>query len=161
MASRHEAIDVLERARTGMQKYKLLAFTMATIAADLAIDAARNGQRDEAIDELRAVVSLQMATGSRVFVGCPTEALIELLIDRGSVDDLSEAHRIVDQWRAERPGIPALDMWWLKSRGLLANAEGDSDGYAELARQYLKLCEKLDARGRLDEARQMVNEITE
>jgi adenylate cyclase len=40
---------------------------------------------------------------------------------------------------------------------LLAGAEDNSDGYAELAEQYLGLCEKLDARGRLDEARQMVN----
>ncbi len=69
----------------------------------------------------------------------------------------AEAHRIVDQWQARRPGIPALDLWWLKSRALLAKAEGDSDGYAELAKQYLELCETLDARGRLDEARRMVS----
>ena len=73
-----------------------------------------------------------------------------------SIDDLAEAHRIVDQWQAQRPGIPALDLWWLKSRALLAKAEGNSDAYAELANQYLALCEKLDARGRLAEARRMV-----
>ena len=77
-----------------------------------------------------------------------------------TVDDLTEAHRIVDQWQAQRPGIPALDLWWLKSRALLAKAEGNPDDYAELAKQYLELCEKLDARGRLDEARQMVNQIS-
>jgi adenylate cyclase len=86
--------------------------------------------------------------------------LIELLIDRGGLDDLTEAHRIVDLWQARRPGIPAMDLWWLKSRALLAKAERDPDGYAELAREYLELCEKLDARGRLAEARRMVNEIT-
>ena len=52
--------------------------------------------------------------------------------------------------------IPALDLWWLKSRALLAKAEGNSDAYAELANQYLALCERLDARGRLAEARRMV-----
>ena len=93
--------------------------------------------------------------------GCPGEALIELLVERGSVDDLAEAHQIVDQWHAQRPGIPALDLWWLKSRALLAKAEGNSDSYAELARQYLELCEKLDARGRLAEARRMVDENVE
>ena len=60
---------------------------------------------------------------------------------------------------ARRPGIPALDLWWLKSRALLAKAEDDSDCYADLAKGYFSLCEKLDARGRLDEARRMVNEI--
>ena len=54
-----------------------------------------------------------------------------------------------------------MDLWWLKSRALLANAEGNSDDYAALARQYYQLCEKLDARGRLDEARRMVDDIIE
>ncbi len=66
----------------------------------------------------------------------------------------------MDQWRAQRLNIPALDLWWLKSRALLAEAEGDSDYYTKLANQYLQLCEKLDARGRFSEARRMVNEIT-
>jgi hypothetical protein len=88
-------------------------------------------------------------------VGCIGEALASLLIDRGTVDDLAEAHHVVDEWRARRPGIPLTDLWWLKSLALLAKADGDSDAHAELATQYLELCEKLDARGRLAEARQM------
>jgi len=46
------------------------------------------------------------------------------------------------------------------ARSVGQGAEGNSDGYADLAKQYLGLCEKLDARGRLAEARRMVNEIT-
>jgi hypothetical protein len=34
-------------------------------------------------------------------------------------------------------GIPALDLWWLKSRALLAKAAGNSHAYAELAKEYL------------------------
>jgi adenylate cyclase len=152
-----EAIDVLERVRTSVQKHKMFSFAAATIDAVLEIDAAHKGQPDEAIDVLRASFSLHMASGSRLFVGCPGEALVGLLIERGSTDDLIEAHRIVDEWKAQRPGIPALDLWWLKSRALLAKSEGDFGGYAELAKQYLSLCENLDARGRLFEARQIVN----
>jgi adenylate cyclase len=160
-APHDEAIDVLERARASIRKHKMLIHGLATIGADLAIDAARKGQRDEAIDDLRASFWLHMVSGFRVVVGCPGEALVGLLIERGSIDDFTEAHRIVDQWQARQPGIPALDLWWLKSRALLARAEGDSDCYAELANQYLSLCEKLDARGRLDEAHQMVTGIFE
>ena len=47
-----EAIDVLKRAHTSILKHNLLTLALASIGADLAIDAARNGQRDEAIDEL-------------------------------------------------------------------------------------------------------------
>jgi len=155
-----EALDMLERVRTSIQNHNMFNFAAATIDAVLEIDAAHKGQPDEAIDALRASFSLHMASGSRVFVGCPGEALVELLIERGSRDDLAEAHRIVDEWKSGRPGIPALDLWWLKSRALLAKSEGDVGSYAELAKQYLTLCERLDARGRVAEARRMVNEFT-
>ena len=88
------------------------------------------------------------------------EASVGLLIGRRATDDLAEAHRIVDEWQVRRPGIPGLDLWWLKSRALLAEAEGDPDGYAELSKPYLEPCEKLDARGRLPEARRMVGHCT-
>jgi adenylate cyclase len=156
-AFQDEAIGLLERARSTIQNQNMLAVGLATIGADLAIDEARKGRRDEAIDDLRALFGLHMGSGSRVFVGCAGEALVELLIERGCADDLAEAHRVLDQWEAQRPGIPALDLWWLKSRALLAKTEGESDVYADLANQYLSLCEKLDACGRLTEARRMVN----
>jgi adenylate cyclase len=155
-ASQDKAVDLLHRARASIQKHKVQTNVMTTIGADLAIDAARKGRRDEAIDDLRVLFALHVDGGVRVEVGGAGEALVGLLIDRGGKDDLAEAHRIVDEWRARRPGIPAADLWWLKSRASLAKAEGDRAGYAELATQYLELCEKLDARGRLAEARRMV-----
>jgi class 3 adenylate cyclase len=155
----NEAIDVLHMAHANMRKHKGMTIALPAVCADLAIDAARHGRIDEAIDDLHATFALHMAGGSRVFVGCAGEALVGLLIERGSTDDLIEAHRIVDQWQDRRPGIPAMDLWWLNSRALLAKMEGDAEGYAELATQYLELCEKLDACGRLDEAREMVSWI--
>ena len=154
-----DALDVLERVRLGVERHKMFTFAAATVDAVLETDAARKGKLDEAIDVLRASFALHMSSGSRVFVGSSGEALVGLLIERGSTDDLAEAHRIVDQWPPERLNIPALDLWWLKSRALLAGAEGNSDYYTKLANQYLQLCEKLDARGRLPEARRMANEI--
>jgi adenylate cyclase len=155
-ASYYEAIDVLDRARTAIQKHNLFTAALAAVIADLAIDAARNGQRDNAIGELRQCFSLHTTQGFRVLAGRAGEVLVGLLLDRGSDDDLAEAHRVVDQQPARHPGVPAMDLWWLRSRALLAKAEGDSDGHVELAEQYLALCERLDARGRLGEAREMV-----
>jgi adenylate cyclase len=156
-ASRDEAIEILEHARASIVKHKVMGTNLTpAISADLAIDAARKGRQAEAIDELRALFAVHMDSGVRLEVGCSGEALVRLLIDRGTTDDFAEAHRIVDEWEARRPGIPATDMWWLKSRALLARAEGNIDDYAALAQQYLELCERLDARGRLAEARRMV-----
>ena len=46
-ASHDEAIDVLERAQANIQKHRVFILALATIGADLAIDAAHRGQRDE------------------------------------------------------------------------------------------------------------------
>lgn len=159
--SHREAIAVLERAREGAQKHLInQGFTIATVGADLAVEAARLGQRDSAIEELRVLFALYVDRGTRLLAGCPGEALVGLLIERGSANDFREAHRILAQWRARRPDIPALDLWWLKSRALLAGAEGDRASQIEIAEQYLELCEKLNAEGRLDEARRMVRGIS-
>ena len=129
---------------------------MPALSADLSMEAARNGRRDEAIDELRNVFSLHMDGGLRAEIGCAGDALVKLLIDRGEAEDFAEVRALLDDWKVRRPDIPAADLWWLKSRALLAEAEGDSDLYAELSKEYLALCEKLDARGLLAEARRMV-----
>ena len=156
-----EAIELLKRARTGIKEHKAVTFALATIEADLALDRARKGGLDRAIDDLRAQFRTLTRRGSRLMMGYPAEALVQLLVDRASAEDLSEAHGLVDLWQARRPGIAAYDLWWLKSRTLLAKAEGDPDGYTDLAQQYLSLCEKLDARGRLSEARRMANKNIE
>ncbi|MCV7239288.1 ATP-binding protein [Mycolicibacterium celeriflavum] len=157
--NREEAVDVLRRARTNTMKYRVGVVGLTTVICDLARDAARRGAKDEAIGELRALRS-QSSGCSPVFGVVANEALVELLTERGTVDDLAEAHRIVQQWQDERPGIPALDLWWLKCRALLARAEDRSAAYAELAARYLELCESLDARGRLDEAHRLADEST-
>ena len=150
------AIELLERSRAQIRKHGLFSAALPAVLADLAIDAAREGHRDEAIDELRECFSLHSTRGFRLLAGRAGEALVELLIERGSDDDLAEAHQILDQPKARHPDVPAMDLWWLRSRALLAKAERDALGYSEAAEQYLLLCESLDARGRLAEARQMV-----
>ncbi|KUH82177.1 MULTISPECIES: adenylate/guanylate cyclase domain-containing protein [unclassified Mycobacterium] len=156
---REEAVDVLRRARTNILKHRVGVVGLTTIVRDLAVDDAGRGARSQAIDELRALQA-QSSGCSPVFGVVGSEALVQLLVERGGDDDLAEARRIVEQWQDERPGIPALDLWWLKSRVLLARAEDRSATFAEEAAHYLQLCERLDARGRLAEARRLAGEST-
>jgi adenylate cyclase len=156
-SARTEAIELLESARASIYKYNLFTVALPAVAADLAIDAACKGSRDAAIIELRDCFGLHTTRGLRFIAGRAGEALVELLIERSGSDDLAEAQRIIDNPLARHPDIPAMDLWWLRSRALLAEAKGDSAGHAEMANQYVSLCEKLDARGRIDEARQMVD----
>jgi adenylate cyclase len=152
-----EAIELLERARASIYKHNLFTAALPIVAADLAIDAAHKGRRDEAIIELRDCFRSHARQGFRLIAGRAGEALVELLIERSGSDDLVEAQRVIDNPLARHPDIPAMDLWWLRSRVLLAKAQGDAPGQAELANKYLALCERLDARGRIDEAREMVN----
>lgn len=154
---RDEAVDVLRAARTNILRHRVGVVGLTTIVSDLATDAARHGATDRAIDELRALQST--STGcSPVFGIVPKEALVDLLVERGTDDDLMEAGRIIDQWSGRSPGIPALELWWLKCGALLARAENRRTAYAQLAGRYLELCERLDARGRLAEARRLFDE---
>lgn len=150
-------IRILQTARAGMRKHRMFNMGLATIDADLAVHAARKGRYGEAIENLRHCYEVHMGSGSRVFGVCAGESLVEVLLSRGTTGDITEAHRIVDHWEDCRPGIPALDLWWLKARALLAKAEGDRPAQARLAGQYLDLCERLDAQGRLAQARRLVD----
>lgn len=146
----HKGIRLLKSARAGMRKHRMFEMGLATIDADLAVHAARSGRCDEAVDDLRHSYDVHMGSGARVYGVCAGEALVEVLLTRGTADDLREVHRIVDHWQDCRPGIPALDLWWLKSRALLADAEGNRREHARSSERYRDLCEKLDARGRFE-----------
>lgn len=154
-----DAIEVLHRARSTIQKHQLSAMMLPPITADLALHTAGVAGPDGAIDELRELSSCGTAGQSPIFVGPPGEALVELLIARGSPGDLTEVHRILDRWEARRPGIATLDLWWWRSQALLARAEGDSVRFREVAGRYLEHCENLHARGRLATARHLVDSL--
>ncbi len=71
-ASHDVAIRLLEHARASARKHRLITLSLATIAADLAVDAARKGgRRDEAIEDLRASFKLHMGSGMRIYAVCP------------------------------------------------------------------------------------------
>ncbi|MGE2726032.1 adenylate/guanylate cyclase domain-containing protein [Mycolicibacterium pulveris] len=155
-SARAEAIELLEGARANIYEHSLFTVALPAIVADLAMATASKRRRDEAIIELRECFDVHTTRGIRLIAGRAGEALVELLVERSGSDDLAEAQRTIDNPLARHPDIPAMDLWWLRSRALLAEAKGNHAGYSEFTNQYLALCEKLNARGRIDEARQMV-----
>ena len=155
-ASRAEAVDVLERAETNIKEHNLQFYALGTVGSDLAREAARRGHLDEAIERLRVQTSMHDSDAPFIYFSCPAEALIELLTERGRAADLQEAHRLIELWRMRKPNAPAMDLWWLKSRALLAEAVGDLQACLGLAQQYLKSCEELGAIERIAEAERLV-----
>ena len=152
---RGEALMFLERAHAAISEYHLLSYGSALIGTDLAVEMARTGDRDAAIDKLRELASLPSLGAPVMNVSCPAEALCELLAARGRPQDLQEAETIVEQWTAGGPGTEATDLWTLRAQALLARSRGDLIRYTDLAQRYLQGCERLDVRVRLELARQM------
>ncbi|MCX2933443.1 AAA family ATPase [Mycobacterium sp. CVI_P3] len=149
-----EGIATLRSARATSDEHRLGACTSATTTADLALEKGRNGQLGEAIADVRQSYE-EFLSGVPTFAVFPAEALVELLVARGSGDDLAEARRVLERWQEREIDVPALGLWPLRARTLLARAECDERAFADGAKRYLRLCEQLNAIGRLDEARQL------
>jgi len=159
-AARAEAIGLLEEARAGIERHGIQTFLWCSVAADLAVDCALKGAQDDAIDTARRAYRSPLGAGSPPMIGRTAETLIELLLDRGSPADVAEARSVataVADMRLPAP-VAAIDLCRVKCRLMVSRSEGDAAGYAGLAPQYLAMVERLDARGRLAEARQMVAE---
>jgi adenylate cyclase len=157
-AARAEAIGLLEEARAGIERHGIQTFLLCSVLADLAVEAARKGAHDDAILTARRGYRSQLDAGSPTMVCRTAETLIELLVGRGSSADAAEARSVAAAVTDMRlpSEVPALDLCRLKCLLMVSRSEGEGSGYADLARQYLALVERLDACGRLAEARQMV-----
>ena len=147
-------VAALRSTRTAVDEHRLGTCGLTTLATDLAVDSARNGRPDEAIDSLRNTFGSALS-GFPALAGFSAEALVELLIERGSPDDLAEATRVLLRWKGRHFVVPALQLWPLRAQALLARAEGDEGRCRDFACRYLRLCEQLNAEGRLDEARRL------
>jgi adenylate cyclase len=158
--ARAQAMDLLEQARARIGTHRTLASTLPPIEADLELARVHHG--DDAIERMRTEFGRLLVCGSALTIGIVAETLVRLLLERGSADDLVYARGVIAEWEAfPLPApIPGLDLWRLKCLAMVTKAEGNEAAYAEVARQYLELAERLDARGCLDNARHMVAEIT-
>jgi adenylate cyclase len=141
-----QATDLLEQARARIDRHQTLTATLGMIEADLALVSGRHS--DDAIEQLRAQFGRYIASGSPLVTGSVAEALVQLLLERGSADDLVDARGVIDNWESQTRAapIPGLDLWRLRCRAMVAKAEGNDAAYAEVARQFLTLAESHDAR---------------
>ena len=115
-----------------------------------------------AIERLQGVVDAHVRTNSPFFVGVAVDALMDCLIKSGSAKHLAEArqvlHRFDTSWAPL--GLAVFDLWLTRWRAIVARASGYTNATANAARVYLDVAVRLDARGRLEEARRMVAEST-
>ena len=116
----------------------------------LARERARRGDRDDAIPLMRAAADHLFREGRLLPWGIPaTGVLVETLLDRGADGDVAEAEAAIERLAAAPAdeGLVMRDIWLLRSRALLARAQGDEAAYRDYRDRYRDMATSLASRG--------------
>jgi class 3 adenylate cyclase len=124
----------------------------------LARERARRGDRDEAIPFMRTAVDHLFREGQLLGWGLPaTGVLVETLLDRGADGDLVEAEAAIERLAAAPAdeGLVIRDIWLLRLRALLAQAQGDEASYRDYRDRYRAMATELGFEGHMQWAEEM------
>jgi hypothetical protein len=124
----------------------------------LARERARRGDRDEAIQLMRAVKDHLFRDGQLLVHGIfATRVLVETLLDRRNDGDVAEAEAVIDRLAAAPTddGLVIRDIWLLRMRALLAHAHGDETGYRDCRDRYRAMAVSLGFEGHREWAEAM------
>ena len=161
---RATGVDLLTRANEAIRAKRMSTMNLASSEPDLAVEAARQGRRDEAIGRLHDVFWRQAndRRGSPLMIGFSAAPLVELLLQRNANGDTAEAKGVLTALRAvlDKIEVPAILPFQLKCEALIAKAGGDRSGFAAAAQELLEMSVHLDAPGWLDDAHRLVDEAS-
>jgi hypothetical protein len=105
----------------------------------VAREAARRGDRDQAIPLMRAAVDHLVRDGQLLSWGIlTTGVLVETLLDRGADSDVAEAEAAIERLAAAPAdeGLVLREIWLQRLRALLARAQGDAGAYTHFRDRY-------------------------
>jgi adenylate cyclase len=117
----------------------------------LARERFRRGDRDGAIESVREVLDSYLRRGEFMWLAVTTATLVEALLQRGLPADMSEARHAVSDLAGVpiEPGCVLNEIWLLRMRALLAQAEGDGVTYRDYRDRYRKMANDLDFEGHM------------
>lgn len=127
---RQAGLDLFTRVHDAAAADHFSLSGLTIVDPEFAMEKARCGDLDGAIEMARAVVDGAYEGGDMIWRGRATEVLVDLLIRRGSPGDLREAHAAIDRLAAvpTDPGFVLHELPLLRSRAVLARAQGDEKG---------------------------------
>jgi adenylate cyclase len=126
---REAGLDLFTQARDAAMTAGFSLSALTIVEPEFAMEKARTGDLDGAIEMVRAVVDGAYESGDMIWRGRATEVLVQLLVRRGSVGDQHKAQAAIDRLAAvpTDPGFVLHELPLLRSRALLALARGDEN----------------------------------
>ncbi len=145
--------QISERCRN--QQFSMIALQVVEIL--IAKEKAHRGDLTDAIDSARAVLTGMSASRPCIWGALATAVLVEALLRRRRETDLREARAAIDELASvpTDPGFVLHDIWLLRLRSLLAQAESDEASYRGLRDNYRKMAHKLGFEGHMAMAEAM------
>jgi class 3 adenylate cyclase len=113
---------------------------------------ARRGDRDDAIQVMRAAVDELSRDGRLLLWGIPaTGVLVTTLLDRGADGDVAEAQAAIERLAAAPTdgGVGVRDIVMLRLRALMARAHGDDTAYRDYRDRYCDMARTLEFDGHI------------
>ena len=132
--------DLLEELHEAAQRKRLtIPGNLPLIDIHVARERGRRGDIDSAVELASDFFDASLhSAGEAIWLGTGTAVLVELLLQRGSDADLREVRAAITKL-AERPtdpGVVLYEIWLLRLRALLAQAEGDEVTYRDYRDRY-------------------------
>jgi adenylate cyclase len=150
--------QLLIEAREKTVQQRFFVTVRPVIDAYVALEKARTGDVDGAIELSRALIDDVFDTGEMFSRGLATTVLVESLLCRGAdSDDLQEARAAIERLAAvpTDPGFVLHELPLLRLRALVARAHGDEVTYREFADRYRTMAESCDFEGHIAMAQAM------
>jgi adenylate cyclase len=124
---------------------------------EFAREIARTGDLDEGIRLLGTVIERAAAEGAMGSHGAAVEALVELLLQRRTREDVHAAESAIARLAGEptEAGFVVYDLVVLRLRAMLAQAKGDEAVYRDFADRYRTMANELGFEGHIDAAAAM------
>jgi adenylate cyclase len=154
---RGRGLSLLATVREAVVRQRSIAVFLPLIDIEFAKEKALQGDVDDAVDLLRAILERENASTVIGPQGPAAEVLVELLLQRGGPVDVAAAREAIDWLTAmpTEPGVVIYEIALLRLRALLARACGDELEYRQYVDRYRAMANQIGFEGHIAMAEAM------